>query len=295
MNWPLAVAACAALTSGAAFAQAVPEFSSHVGVAYVDVYVSDDEKPVAGLRADDFELRDDGVRQRVQLAEIDAMPVQVLLVFDSSNSLTGEKQAVLRRAGDLLLAALRPVDEVGVVAFSDEIRWLARPTLDREAIHQAIASLQPVGATAVYDALLAALAAADPRGRTLIILFTDEVDNSSLLEAADLRAIAERSSAIVHLVTVRQRRPFVPNTRVEPESHPLEEIAQSTGGRAWVAHSVARLSEAFSRIAASFATRYVLRYEPSGAPKPGWHRLEVKLKKGGARIQARRGYWVPAS
>lgn len=290
-----ALAAAAFLAGGAsvAFAQALPQFRSDVGVAYVDVFVSDDERPVHGLRGPDFELRDDGVPQRVELAEIDAMPVQVLLLFDSSNSLTGEKRAALQVAGDLLLAALRPVDEVGLIAFSDDIRWLARPTVDRRAVHDAIASLQPVGATAVYDALAAALAVADPRGRTLIILFTDEVDNSSLLDATDLRAAAERSSALVHLVTVRKRGAFVPNARVQPESHPLQEIAELTGGRAWIADSVATLTKAFTRIAATFATRYVLRYEPAGEPKPGWHRLEVRLKKGKARLQSRRGYWVP--
>lgn len=92
---------------------------------------------------------------------------------------------------------------------------------------------------------------------------------------------------------MRKGQPFVPNTRVEPEPRPLEEIAELTGGRAWIADSVANLTAAFTRIAATFATRYVLRCEPAGEPRPGWHRLEVKLKKGKARIQARRGYWVP--
>lgn len=293
MKARLAAAAGSMLFATVSFGQTRPEFSASVGVAYVDVFVSDREKPVRGLRGDDFELRDDGLPQRVEVVESEALPIQVLLVFDSSDSLTGEKRTALRRAGEFLLDALRPVDEVGVIAFSDEVAWVARPTLDRNAIHGAIASLQPVGGTAVYDALLSALAVADPRGRTLVILFTDEVDNSSLLDALNLKAAAERSSAIVHLVTVRPPPRLVVDGRVAPEPYPLETIAELTGGRAWVARSTATLTEAFTRIAASFATRYVLRYELSADPRPGWHRLDIKLRTGKARVQARRGYWVP--
>ena len=294
MTLPSALATILLLAPTFSFGQTRPEFGASVGVVYVDVYVSEREKPVQGLRGEDFDLRDNGVPHRVAVVETDALPIQVLLVFDSSNSLTGEKREALRQAGNLLLDALRPVDEVGVIAFSDEIRWLARPTLDRGAIRHAIASLEPVGGTAVYDALLSALAVADPRGRTLVILFTDEADNSSLLDAFHLRVAAERSSAMVHLVTVRPPRPFAPNARVEMEPHPLESIAEHSGGQAWIAHSTATLTEAFARIAASLATRYVLRYEPKDEPKPGWHRLEVKLRQGKARIQTRRGYWVPS-
>jgi len=294
MKSRLAAASVALWSASVSFGQTRAEFGASVGVAYVDVFVSERENPVRGLRGEDFELRDDGVPQRVEVVESDALPVQVLLVFDRSDSLTGERRAALQRAGELLLKALRPLDEVGVIAFSDEVAWVARPTIDRKAIHEAIASLEPVGATAVYDALLSALAVADPRGRTLVILFTDEVDNSSLLDAINLKAAAERSSAIVHLVTVRAPRRFTADgVTPEPEPYPLETIAELTGGRAWVARSTATLNEAFTRIAASFATRYVLRYEPSAEPKPGWHRLDIKLRTGKARVQARRGYWVP--
>lgn len=293
MRTLLALAAAIVLSAGVCFGQTLPEFGASVGVAYVDVFVSDRDQPVRGLRGEDFELRDDGIPKRVEVVESDALPVQVLLVFDRSNSLTGERRAALRRAGELLLAALRPVDEVGVIAFSDEVAWIARPTLDRRAVQDAIESLEPVGGTAVYDALLSALAVADPRGRTLVILLTDEVDNSSLLDAISLRAAAERSSAIIHLVTVRPPPRPVVDGRIAPDPYPLETIAELTGGRAWVARSTATLTDAFRRIAESLATRYVLRYELATEPRPGWHRLEVRLRSGRARVQARRGYWVP--
>jgi hypothetical protein len=38
--------------------------------------------------------------------------------------------------------------------------------------------------------------------------------------------------------------------------------------------------------------RYVLRYEPQGTKRPGWHKLEVRLKSKRGDIQGRPGYWV---
>jgi hypothetical protein len=38
--------------------------------------------------------------------------------------------------------------------------------------------------------------------------------------------------------------------------------------------------------------RYVLRYEPRGVKREGWHRIEVKLVGRKGDVQARHGYWV---
>ena len=38
--------------------------------------------------------------------------------------------------------------------------------------------------------------------------------------------------------------------------------------------------------------RYILRFEPERVARPGWHRLEVKLRSRPGQIQTRRGYWV---
>jgi hypothetical protein len=38
--------------------------------------------------------------------------------------------------------------------------------------------------------------------------------------------------------------------------------------------------------------RYVLRYEPAGVERAGWHRIEVRLRGQKGVVQTRRGYWV---
>jgi hypothetical protein len=120
-----------------------------------------------------------------------------------------------------------------------------------------------------------------------------------------VRAAAERSNAIVHVVgflspdeaaglaaASAQR-----GTGVRPPPEPdhvraLREIAEATGGRFWGAGSPERLREAFARLASAVSARYVLRFEPQGVPRPGWHAIEVKLRGAKGRVHARPGYLV---
>jgi len=274
-----------------ASAQTPPVFRAEVGSTYVDVIVSNGGRPVPGLAASDFELEDDGVLQQVELVSAESRPVQAILVFDASSSVAGEKVVALRAAGEAFLDGLRSTDEAALVVFSEEIALLAPPTVDRAAVRGALAGLRPRGATAVFDALHAALVLADTRGRALVVLFTDGEDNTSILGERELRAAAQRSNATVHVVGLRDpsASPLAPETA---QVRALREVAQGSGGRFWTAESPARLREAFASIAASMGERYVLRYEPQGPRKEGWHPLSVRLRKAKGTVQARRGYWV---
>jgi VWFA-related protein len=271
--------------------QEPPVFRSEVTSVYVDAFVSDGDGPLADLRAADFELKDNGIAQRLELVSAETRPVQAVLVFDTSSSLAGEKLAALRSAGAAFLEGLRPRDEAALVTFSEEIGWRAGMTVDKTRVMQALDGLQPEGATALFDALYATLALADPQGHTLVVLFSDGEDNSSLLDARQLQSLAERSNTLVHVVGLRT--PFPPAPAQETEQvRALREIAEVTGGRYWTAESPRRLREAFAAIAASLHARYVLRYEPQGTARVGWHALSVRLRGRRGRVQARRGYWV---
>lgn len=277
-----------------ATAQTPPVFRSEVASVHVDVFVDDRGTPVAGLKAGDFELKDNGVLQDVALVAAETRPVQATLVFDTSSSVAGPKLTALRAAGEAFLAGLRASDEAALMSFGEEVSRPVEPTRDRARVREALAELEPEGATAVFDALYAALALADPRGRSLVVLFTDGNDNSSILGERPLRTVAERSNAVVHVVGLRE--PALPAGAVpsgpNEQTRALREIAEASGGRYWTAESPGRLRDAFAAIAASLSQRYVLRYEPQGVARGGWHAVEVRLRNGKGKVQSRRGYWV---
>ena len=57
----------------------------------------------AGLRPEDFEVRDEGVLQEVDLVRLEQLPLNVILGLDVSQSVNGERLEHLQSAGDSLL------------------------------------------------------------------------------------------------------------------------------------------------------------------------------------------------
>ncbi|HEY6552673.1 MAG TPA: VWA domain-containing protein [Vicinamibacteria bacterium] len=276
-------------------AQAPPVFRAAVEEVYVDVFVTRSGQPVPGLRAANFELRDNRVAQKLELLAAESHPILAILVFDISSSMDGERLAALRAAGEAFLGGLRPADQAALVAFSEQITLLAESTADKPTVRRALASLRALGATSVYDALFAAITLSDQSLRPLVVLFTDGEDNTSWLGEKQIRAMVERSNALVHVVGWRPR-PDRQNGRLVPvlsASEPvLREIAEASGGRFWGADSPERLRQAFTAVADAMRHRYVLRYEAQGVKREGWHRIEVRLKGAKGDPQTRRGYWV---
>jgi len=290
----------AAAVASRASAQAPPVFRASVESVYVDVFVSRGGQPIPGLPASSFELKDNGVRQTPELVAAESRPLRAVLVFDTSSSVVGGRLAALKAAGDAFLKGLRPADQVALVGFSEEIAWLAPATTDKAAVRRALDQLEPEGATAAYDALYAAVALSEDGGRSLIVLFTDGEDNMSFLGEKQLLTAVERSNALVHVVGWRQSEPTEPMPGSLTEARlseldqtlALRQIAEATGGRFWGADSPERLRRAFAEIADAMSHRYILRYEPQGVKREGWHRIEIKLRGQKGDLQARHGYWV---
>ena len=289
---------------------ALPVFGAEVENVYIDAFVSSGRVPLPGLKATDFELRDNGVGQSLELVAADSQPFLAVLAFDVSNSLEGEKMAALRAASQALLDSLRPEDEASLFTFADDVQWLAPPTTDKAAIRLALDRLRPSGGSPVIDALYASLILPRSRGRSLVVLFTDGLDNLSWLDWSQMQKVAERSNAVIHIVSLQAPEPpstssfagdlrwrvlpATPQIAIESEaSWALRQIAHATGGRTWEAKSPDHLKGAFLEIAEGMGKRYVLRYSPENVQRPGWHKIDLKLRGKKGDVRTRTGYWVP--
>jgi von Willebrand factor type A domain len=245
-------------------------FRSRAEGVRVDVLVMQNGHPVRGLRAADFELRDEGVPQKIALADVDKIPLNVVLVLDSSASLEGQPMEYLRSAATGLLGALNSADRAALVSFNEAVAIRAEPSIDRAPVLKALQTLEANGTTSLIDGVGAGLA------------LSDGVDTSSWLDATSVSKAAERADAVVYgVVTETARRdPFLPK------------LTAATGGRVLEIPSLDKLSDAFTSILDEFRTRYILAYTPADVPAGGWHRIEVRVKGRRVTVDARRGYFA---
>ena len=293
---PLALA----LVATAATQAPPPTFAVDVESVYVDVFVTDGNRPVVGLTEADFEVRDNGVRQRAELVSVESLPLTVFLVLDTSGSVAGEKLAQLQAGARVLVAGLRPGDEAALITFDEEVRRRVAPTSDRATLEKGVGGIRPGGATALFDALYTGAVLASGQGRSLLVVFTDGEDNLSWLDASQVRRVLLESNVLVQAVGVvlPGERGLDPDTYSERPSaeaghvKTLRQLAEATGGRFWSASAPDRLADAFRAILEAMKTRYVLRFEPTRTRREGLHKLEVKLARRRGRVQCRSAYFV---
>jgi VWFA-related protein len=277
-------------------------FRSGIDVVRVDALVTDGRKPVAGLSAADFELRDNGVLQVIDSAAFETMPLSVVFVLDTSGSVAGAKMGHLGEAVNLLLTGLHGGDRAALLTFSHRI-WLRTALMsDFGALRRMMASADATGGTSLYDAVYSALAISEVQeSRPLLIVFTDGLDSASWMTADVVERAARRANAVVYGVAVaadmQYRIPSIVGGRpqlvphyVNGQTDFLDAIADATGGRVLKADTTENLPKAFDEVLREFRTRYVLTYSPQRVNAPGWHRIEVRVKGRRAEVKARPGY-----
>ena len=104
------------------------DFRQSVEGVTVDVLVSRDSVAVTDLMASDFTVRDNGVLQDVQSAQIiDDGPITLFLVLDTSGSVLGQALTQLQAAASSMTALLQADDKVALLTFSQHVRMNLAP------------------------------------------------------------------------------------------------------------------------------------------------------------------------
>ena len=169
----------------------------------IDVGVSDraGNRSIAGLRAEDFVVYEDGVRQKIAAFSAGDVPFNLVLLMDTSGS-TREDLETMRRAARRFLDELRPQDRVAVVQFNREVELLKDLTADREKIEEALDQLKPGTGTSFYDALLLTIDEVfkGVSGRRAIVALTDGVDSFGFTTYPQILAKLEAAGASAYFL-----------------------------------------------------------------------------------------------
>ncbi len=128
----------------------------NVNLVLVDATVkSKGGQIMSTLKKEDFEVREDGVAQNVEVFSRDDLPVNVALVLDLSDSIEPFLMP-LRDAAKIALAALKPDDEVSLFTFATEAQMREPLTKDKNKIADRINTFEARGATNINDGIFSA-------------------------------------------------------------------------------------------------------------------------------------------
>ena len=267
-------------------AQNVPSFRGGADLVAIDVSVQQRGRPVTGLMAADFELLDNGVPQAVAQLAFETLPIDLTVAFDVSESVKGEVLAQLRRSVRELMQDLAPQDRFRLLTFNVRITRLVDFGAPASAIDAAFDRVRPFGATALRDAIAVALATVSPpERRQLVVAFSDGDDRSSVTSAEALLDVARHTTPTLGVVLAASNSPAA-SERVQAYTR----LAKETGGFMELANADKSLGGTFRRLLADFRRSYVLYFTPHGVAASGVHTLDVRVKRPGVDVRARRGY-----
>jgi VWFA-related protein len=170
-------------------------------------------RAIKSLKAEDFVVYEDGVKQKISHFAATEEPFTLLLLLDISGS-TRDDIALMKRAARNFLSELRAGDRVGVIVFSREIELIADLTDPRDRVENAIDQMVATEGseasrftsntgTSFYDALYLAVEESplkQAEGRKAIVCMSDGVDSTSLKNFKDISTLVERSEASVYFL-----------------------------------------------------------------------------------------------
>jgi len=245
------------------------------------------------LRAQDFEIYEDGVRQTLKLFRHEDVPVTVGLIVDHSSSMR-HKLAEVSAAARTFVHSSRPDDQMFVVNFNEKVTLGLPETVDftnsPEELERAIFRTPAAGMTALYDAVVEGekRLQAGIRDKKVLIVISDGGDNASKSALPDALKSAERSSALVYTIGI-----FDPENE-DKNPDVLRRLARATGGDAFFPERFADVVAICERIAGDIRHQYTLGYVSSNAVKPGVYRsIRVAARSAGTGklvVRARAGY-----
>jgi Ca-activated chloride channel homolog len=260
-----------------------------VKVVLIPVSVTDIwDRPIAGLRQEDFHLYEDNVEQKIAYLSNEEAPASVGLIFDSSGSMTNKIETSIAAVDQFFKTSL-PGDEFLLVKFSDRPHLMTGFTDDIDEISGWLHSIRAGGWTALHDAIylgVQKMKKAKNARRALLIL-SDGGDNNSRYSAPEIRNLVREADVRVYSVGLL--------LGLLQGSRFLEKISEETGGRMIKVRKLDELPSAIEKLSRDLRSQYVLGYYSSNGQNDGRYRkVRVQVNQPTVHASWRHGYYAPA-
>lgn len=269
-----------------------PQFKS--GTLSVPLYVTVTDREgrlVPNLEREDFEVYDNGQLQKLTLFDNQTTPITVVVMLDTSGSMTLILDRV-KAAAEQFLIRLLPDDMGRVGAFNDKIEFHPEDafTSDRDVLIRSLKELDFGYPTRLWDAVDESIRRLEGvEGRKVALIFTDGADTASRRDLDDVMQQARAQEIMVYAIGLETE---IFNGQRRQRSSPdrgLKKLAEETGGGFFLLKKEDELGPTFTRVAQELHSQYVLGFSPA-VLDGRVHKLEVKLKKPGMNPRARKSY-----
>jgi VWFA-related protein len=259
--------------------------------------VLEGNKLVPDLKADNFQIAEDGVKQTIISFQHTDLPVSIALVVDNSGSMSRKRPAVNKSTLDLIQAS-NPQDEAFVVNFSDEAFIDQEFTSDVNKLRDGLGHIESRGGTALYDAVVASadkLAEDAKRPKQVLILITDGEDNASTLNLEQtIRRVQQLSGPTIYSIGLLFGDEMS-HAEVRHARRALEMLSTETGGIAYFPKSIEQVDEIAAEVARDIRNQYTLGYRSTKpTTEPGFRRVLVTAEAKGMgklTVRTRTGYF----
>jgi VWFA-related protein len=253
--------------------------------------VTDDAHAFVDITADDLEVVEDGVVQKVDTFQEAVDPVSMVMALDSSGSMKKSAAAVQQAARDFVLA-VRPEDSLALITFADVPKFAHVLATNRQWSLDAIDKYVPLGGTALYDALFNSLMTLKGvAGRHAVVVLTDGKDENNPGTAPGSEHTLDEVLKLVKSVNATVF-PIGLGTKVERPV--LERLAAVSGGEALFPTDVTLLDAQYHRVIENLRRRYVLSYTSTNSLHDGsWRSVEIRSRTRDLVVATLGGYFAP--
>jgi Ca-activated chloride channel family protein len=242
---------------------------------------------VPDLSEDDFEVYDNLKPRPISIFKSDIQPITVVAMLDTSGSMTLNLD-FLKIAAEQFVLRMLPDDRARIGSFSDIIRLSPTFTGDRDELVRILhTDIRFGNPTFLWDAIDRSMdALTDEPGRRVVLIFTDGEDQTSRVTTFDkVIARAQREDFMIYAIGLQST---ILGRTTRPDRN-LAKLASETGGGYFELKKTADLNSTFTRVADELHRQYVIGFAPEKLDGM-LHKLDVRVKKPGMRVQARKSY-----
>jgi Ca-activated chloride channel family protein len=286
-------------------------FRTDVQLVNVTLSVRDQQgRLIPGLGKDDFEVWEDGVRQRISFFSPSAdLPLALGLLVDGSGSQASFAKKHRKDLHDFLRTVIKGQDQAFLVGFGNRLKLLADFTRSGDTIQTAVElygkgkdeapRLGPrerrILGTAFYDAIYHSidekLNAREQRRKGLII-FSDGEDNSSAHHMLDAIEAAQMAGVPLFCVRYTAGGDTELNARNKYGVSVMRRLALETGGADFDAVT-GNMKEAFAEIGEQLRSSYEIAYQSSNPERDGtFRKVVIRSRHTDLKVRHKTGYYA---